>query len=62
VNDYEFKKTKENDAYSNQLKVNILGNIKEQIPGYQGFRKSDSCVNRKLNEKFFIDSNVYPSK
>ena len=58
MNDYEFKNTKVNYAYSNQLKVNVLGNIKENIPGYQGFRKTDSCVNRKLYGKFFIDSNV----
>jgi len=57
VNEYEFKNTKENDAYTNQLKVNILKNIKENIPGYQGFRMSDSCADRKLNEKFFLDLN-----
>jgi len=57
-NNYEFKNTKEKDAYSKQSKVNILGNIKENIPGYQGYRKSDSCVDRKLNEKFFQDSNI----
>jgi hypothetical protein len=60
-NEYNFKDSKKNDAYSNQLKVNILGNIKENIPGYQGYRKSDSVVERKLNEKFFIDSKLTPS-
>jgi len=40
------------------LKVNILGNISENIPGYQGYRKSDACVDRKLPEKFFLDSNI----
>jgi len=32
--------------------VNILGNIKEQIPGYAGIRKSERTIDRDLPEKF----------
>jgi hypothetical protein len=51
-NEYDFKNTKEKDAYSNQLKVNILGNIKENIPNYQGYRISETCVDRNLSQNF----------
>jgi hypothetical protein len=34
------------------MKVNLLDNIKEQIPGYAGIRKSERTIDRDLAEKF----------
>lgn len=34
------------------MKVNILSNIKEQIPGYAGIRKNERTIDRNLPEKF----------
>jgi hypothetical protein len=34
------------------MKVNLLDNIKEQIPGYAGIRKNERTIDRDLPDKF----------
>ena len=41
---YEFKNTKENDAYSNQFKNNVLNNLRKSIPKSQVYREEIDYV------------------
>jgi hypothetical protein len=52
---YEFKNTKENDAYSNQFKNNILDNLRESIPKSQVYRRRDRICDRKFSERCFSE-------